>query len=268
MVFIEWWFFGVRCGSWFSSVSIVSLWFQFGFQQFGPRTRKSLDAEDEVRSRNWNPRTAAAPRMSADRLLIFLKAPRPGHVKTRLAAALGPERATEAYRFLVETLLHRLAELPTAELRFAPDDAAAEIRAWLHPGWTLAPQGPGDLGQRLTTAFAAAFADGAERVVIIGSDCPDVSVCDIEFAWSALHTNDVVLGPATDGGYWLIGLRHPAPELFTAMPWSTPQVFAETCARCARHRLRLQLLRELTDIDEPADWQSFTARQLTTATNP
>ncbi len=205
---------------------------------------------------------------ASERLLIFLKAPRPGHVKTRLAAALGPERAAEAYRQLLGTLLHRLAELPSAELRFAPDDAAPEIQPWLHPGWTRSPQGPGDLGQRLTNAFAATFASGAERVVIIGSDCPDVSVCDIEFAWSALHTNDVVLGPATDGGYWLIGLRRPAPELFTAMPWSTPQVFAETCARCARHRLRLQLLRELTDIDEPADWLSFTARQLTAATNP
>ncbi len=206
--------------------------------------------------------------MSHDRLLLFLKAPRPGQVKTRLAVALGLEGAAHAHRQLVETLVHRLTEIPALELRFAPDDAVAEIQPWLRPGWTTAPQGPGDLGQRLTSAFAAAFATGAERVVIIGSDCPDVSVCDIEFAWSALHTNDVVLGPATDGGYWLIGLRRPAPELFTAMPWSTAQVFAETCARRARHRLRLQLLRELTDIDEPADWQAFTTRQTTAPTNP
>ena len=205
--------------------------------------------------------------MSPDRLRIFLKAPRPGQVKTRLAAALGPEGAAHAHRLLVETLLHRLTEIPSLELRFSPDDAADEIKPWLRAAWTLAPQGPGDLGQRLTSAFATAFADGAERVVIIGSDCPDVSVCDVEFAWSALHTHDVVLGPATDGGYWLIGLRRPAPELFTAIPWSTPQVFAETSARCARHALRLQLLRELTDIDEPADWQSFLARHVT-ATNP
>ena len=206
--------------------------------------------------------------MSPDRLLLFLKAPRPGLVKTRLAAALGPAGAAHAYRLLVEVLLHRFAEIPSLELRFAPDDAADEIKPWLRAAWTLAPQGPGDLGARLTTAFAAAFASGAERVVIIGSDCPDVSVCDVEFAWSALHTHDVVLGPATDGGYWLIGLRRPVPELFTAMPWSTPQVFAETCARCARHGLRLQLLRELTDIDEPADWQAFTSRPITAATNP
>ncbi len=206
--------------------------------------------------------------MSPDRLLIFLKAPRPGLAKTRLAAALGSAGAAHAHRLLVETLLHRLAEIPSLELRFATDDAADEIKPWLRAAWTLAPQGSGDLGARLTAAFAAAFASGAERVVIIGSDCPDVSVCDIEFAWSALHTNDVVLGPATDGGYWLIGLRRPAPELFTAMPWSTNQVLAETCARCARLRLRLQFLRELTDIDEPADWHAFLARQLTATTNP
>ena len=198
--------------------------------------------------------------MSPDRLLLFLKAPRPGLVKTRLAVQLGDAGAARAHRTLVETLLHRLAEIPALELHFTPDDAATEIRPWLRPGWTTAPQGPGDLGQRLTSAFASAFANGAERVVIIGSDCPDVSVCDIEFAWSALHTNDVVLGPATDGGYWLIGLRRPAPELFTAMPWSTPQVFTETCTRCACHGLRLQLLRELTDIDEPAEWEAFAAR--------
>ena len=198
--------------------------------------------------------------MTRERLLIFLKAPRLGFVKTRLAAQLGPVGALHAYRTLVELLLHRLAELPAAELRFTPDDASAEIQAWLHPGWTAAPQGDGDLGQRLIAAFDSAFASEAERVVVIGSDCPDVSLCDLESAWSALRANDVVIGPATDGGYWLIGLRRRAPELFTEMPWSTNRVFAETCDRCQRLNLRLQLLRELTDVDEPADWEAFRAR--------
>ena len=198
--------------------------------------------------------------MARERLLIFLKAPRAGFVKTRLAAQLGNAAALAVYRTLVETLLHRLAELPAAELRFAPDDAAPEIRAWLRPGWTAAPQGHGDLGQRLIAAFDSTFADGAERVVIIGSDCPDVSLCDLESAWAALHHHDVVLGPATDGGYWLIGLRRRAPELFTDMPWSTNRVFAETCARCQRLHLRVQMLRELADVDEPADWEAFLAR--------
>ncbi len=205
--------------------------------------------------------------MARDRLLVFLKAPRPGFVKTRLAAQLGPAAALAAYRTLVATLLHRLADLPAAELRFTPDDAAAEISGWLRPGWTAAPQGEGDLGQRLSAAFDAAFASGAERVVIIGSDCPDVSLCDLEFAGSALHHHDVVLGPATDGGYWLIGLRRRAPELFTAMPWSTDRVFAETRARCQRLNLRLQILRELTDIDEPADWEAFTTRPVAAPAN-
>ena len=198
--------------------------------------------------------------MTRERLLVFLKAPRVGFVKTRLATQLGNAAALVAYRTLVETLLHRLAEVPAAELRFTPDDASAEIQGWLRPGWTAALQGDGDLGQRLSAAFDSAFASGAERVVIIGSDCPDVSLCDLECAWSALRANDAVVGPATDGGYWLIGLRRRAPELFTAMPWSTNRVFAETCARCQRLNLRLQLLRELTDVDEPADWEAFRAR--------
>jgi rSAM/selenodomain-associated transferase 1 len=196
-----------------------------------------------------------------ERLIVFLKAPRPGHVKTRLAPALGEHGAAQAHRTLVETLLHRLAELPRLELRFAPDDAAPEIAPFRRNAWSLSPQGPGDLGARLVAAFDDAFAAGAERVAIIGSDCPEVSLCDIETAFAALRTDDLVLGPALDGGYWLIGLRRPTPELFSAMPWSTDRVSAETCTRAARLRLRLQILRELRDIDKPADWTAFLSRQ-------
>jgi len=128
-------------------------------------------------------------------------------VKTRLAAGMGSTAALQAYERLVETLLAGLATLPEAELRFAPDDAANEVSRWLRDGWSSHGQGTGDLGERLCRAFLDAFASGARRVVVIGSDCPDVTPAEIEAAWAALERHDVALGPATDGGYWLIGLR-------------------------------------------------------------
>ncbi|MHB8522277.1 MAG: TIGR04282 family arsenosugar biosynthesis glycosyltransferase [Limisphaerales bacterium] len=186
-----------------------------------------------------------------------MKAPRPGEVKTRLAQTLGPSAACAAYRLLVQTLLGRLAELSSVELRFTPADALAEIQPWLQPGWLAQAQEEGDLGARMQSAFSAAFRSGMHRVVIIGSDCPEITTADIDAAWTALLAHDLVLGPARDGGYWLIGLRRPRPALFHRMPWSTDQVLAETLRRAAAARLRVQLLRELTDVDSAQQWQDF-----------
>ena len=200
-------------------------------------------------------------RTNASRLVIFLKAPRPGAVKTRLAASLGAEPACAAYRRLVEALLRNLALLPKAELCFAPGDAAAEIKPSLRRGWTSCPQIGADLGERLQAAFAGHFESDAQQVVIIGSDCPDVTAQDIEDAWLALDGHDVVLGPALDGGYWLIGLRAPQPALFTGIPWSTDRVFGETICRAREAGLRVALLRELSDVDTAADWERWLNRQ-------
>ena len=193
----------------------------------------------------------------ARRLVVFLKAPRPGSVKTRLAETLGAEPACAAYRQLVETLLVRLAPLHAVELCFTPADASAEITPWLRNDWSAANQADGDLGERLHAAFTEHFLSDAERVVIIGSDCPAVTATDIEDAWLALDGHDVVLGPALDGGYWLIGLRAPQPALFSEMPWSTNAVFAETMHRARESDLRVALLRELSDVDTAADWERW-----------
>lgn len=200
--------------------------------------------------------------MSDARLILFLKAPRPGLVKTRLAVALGAEAACAAYRKLVETLLPRLGGLAGVELRFAPDDARRDIEPWLREGWRAAPQGPGDLGTRLARAMESAFAQGAKRVVVIGSDCPHVTTQDIADAWAALAGHDVALGPATDGGYWLIGLREPQPVLFTNIDWSTEKVLAQTLARADAAGLSVKLLRELADVDTPEDWRRFESRTM------
>jgi rSAM/selenodomain-associated transferase 1 len=199
--------------------------------------------------------------MRAEHLVIFVRAPRPGTVKTRLAQTIGAPAACGAYQHLVQTLVHRLKHLPEVQLRFTPDDAIDEIRPWLQPGWSVRPQGAGDLGARLSAAFAESFARGAQRVVIIGSDCPDVAQEDIAGAWSELTRRDVVLGPAKDGGYWLIGLRRPRPELFSGVPWGNEMVRAETLERARKAGLSLWILRELADVDTEADWRDFLSRQ-------
>ena len=195
--------------------------------------------------------------MSDCRLIIFLKAPRAGEVKTRLASELGPTGALHAYERLVATLLDGLAPLERVELRFAPDDAAVEIARWLRKGWSAQAQGTGDLGERLCRAFREAFESGARRVAIIGSDCPDVMPADIEAAWAALATHDVVFGPAVDGGYWLVGLRALHESIFREIRWSTSSVLAETLAICQRNGLTVHRLRELHDVDTAEDWQRF-----------
>ena len=198
--------------------------------------------------------------MTACRLIIFVKAPRAGFVKTRLAAALGPHGALAAYRALVERVLEELSPLLDVELRFTPDDAASEISTWLRPGWRTAPQGEDDLGARMSRAFAEAFASGATRVVLIGSDCPHVTTRDIAATVAALDDHDAVLGPAEDGGYWLVALRAPAPGLFGQIAWSTEDVLAQTLARAQSLGLRVHLLRTLPDVDTVEDWQRYLAQ--------
>jgi len=191
----------------------------------------------------------------AEQLIVFLKAPRPGDVKTRMAETMGADRACDAYRKMVETVLGIMSVFNNVELRFAPDDAREEIAPWLREGWTAVPQGDGDLGQRMHRAFADAFARGTERVVIIGSDCIEIETKDIRSAFRELKSYDVVVGPAIDGGYWLIGLRAPRTELFQNIAWSTDAVLGQTLQHAKAAGLRIQLLRILSDVDTEADWE-------------
>lgn len=198
----------------------------------------------------------------AGRLLVFVKAPRPGFVKTRLAASLGVEAATLAHTELVGVTLDRIAGSANVTLCFTPADAEAEIASWRRPGWALLPQVAGDLGRRLERAFACAFAAGAARVAAIGTDCPDLTADDLGAAWRALDSADVVLGPAADGGYWLIGLRRPQPALFDGIAWSTDRVLRQTLAIARAAGLRVRLLRELRDVDDEADWRAYRTGRL------
>jgi rSAM/selenodomain-associated transferase 1 len=192
------------------------------------------------------------------RLLVFLKHPTPGRVKTRLAAAVGPEAAADIYRACVELTLERLRALaPQTTLCVDPPDALEPVRAWLGAGWELRPQIGSTLGKRLADATARAFADGADRIVVIGTDSPWLGAEQIEDAFTRLEQRDAVLGPAEDGGYYLIGLSRPYPALFEGIAWGSEQVLTQTEARARELGLRLASLRRGYDIDDLEDLQRW-----------
>lgn len=187
-------------------------------------------------------------------LVIFAKAPQPGAAKTRLIPALGAEGAADlARRMLAHTLQQALAAgVGPVELCMSPAPGHA---AWhgvaLPAGVTCTAQGEGDLGQRM--ARAVARVTGQQPVLLFGTDCPALTAAHLREADRQLTLHDAVLLPVADGGYILIGLKTPCPELFTDMPWSTPAVAAETLRRMAARGLRVWRGPMLHDIDEPAD---------------
>ncbi|HUL78752.1 MAG TPA: TIGR04282 family arsenosugar biosynthesis glycosyltransferase [Vicinamibacteria bacterium] len=192
---------------------------------------------------------------ASDRVLVvFVRLPRPGAVKTRLAAAIGPEAAAGLYRALAERVLE--ATTPAGEYErlvfFDPPEALAEMRAWL-PGVRLLAQRGGDLGERMSDAFSRAFARGAGRVAIVGTDALGISQETVTEALSALDEAEVVIGPTEDGGYCLVALRAPRPELFSGIAWSTPTVAAETRARAREAGLAVRELAHRRDIDTVDD---------------
>jgi uncharacterized protein len=193
------------------------------------------------------------------RLLVFLKVPRPGQVKTRLAAEIGAGEAARVYRALAERVLAQTAPEAGDSYRrlifFSPADARDEIAAWL-PGEVLVAQEGADLGQRMDAAFAHAFASGATRAVLVGTDVPRLSREHVRQALAALGTSPVVLGPATDGGYYLVALTARQPELFQGIAWSTDAVRAATVERASALGLAVHLLEPLRDVDTAADLEA------------
>lgn len=193
-------------------------------------------------------------------LIVLAKAPALGLAKTRLAATLGPQQALEAHRELLTVLAGNLAGLENVVFCVTPDDSAAAFQDWRQPRWRVWPQGEGDLGARLSRAFQRCFQEGAERVVIIGADCPQVRPEHVCEAWRALGAADLALGPARDGGYWLIGLSRFVPRLFEDMPWSGPTLFERTMEAASSQKLRVAPLETLADIDTAQDWLAWKKR--------
>ena len=193
-----------------------------------------------------------------DLLIVFLKSPRPGFVKTRLAGRLGDKQACKVYRNLAAALLKRLKPYPNVELRISPDDAAASHPDWLlRDCWQCQGQGEGDLGSRLTRAFGESFAAGRRKVMAIGSDCPYVEPNHLRKGFERLISASVVLGPALDGGYWLIGMNRYLPALFEGISWGGAEVLKQTLQRTAALGAQAAMLETLEDVDDWQSWQRY-----------
>ncbi len=184
---------------------------------------------------------------------LFAKRPVPGAVKTRLAAAIGADEATRFYEVSLRTLLTRVRGLDLRRVIAYAGGSEADL-AWFQQfeGFDLWPQPAGGLGEKLTAWFEFACATD-DRVLVIGSDSPTLPVEYIMDAIAALDSHDCVIGPAHDGGYYLLGLRRPVPQLFAGIEWSGPQVFSQTLERAAEQGLRVFQLPAWNDIDEVAD---------------
>lgn len=215
-------------------------------------------------------------------LIVFLKEPIPGKVKTRLGATVGHEEATLRYKAMVEVLLQQLEGLTNTHVRFcyAPDDAGDAVTFWLLPllrgdvikrskDFLFTPkknaqpftidfvaQGDGDLGDRLERATLQAFADGAEKVAVIGTDCVDCGSRWINMAFLQTRTDNCVLGPSLDGGYYLLATAKPAPELFQNIPWSAENTLSSTIQAAEKLGLGTIQLPELNDIDDEPSWDA------------
>jgi len=192
-------------------------------------------------------------------ILLFIKDPAAGGVKSRLAAVLGEEVATELYRnFVLDTLALVEASGIPFQICHYPPDAGISLKQWLGDRFVFQPQAGTDLGERMEIAFQRAFAEGRTRVVLIGSDIPDLPLSVVSGAFRALDGNDAVIGPARDGGYYLVGFRDDTflPDIFRGIPWSTGTVFADTLAvfeREGRTVHRLSLWRDVDTIDDLKD---------------
>jgi rSAM/selenodomain-associated transferase 1 len=199
--------------------------------------------------------TASAAEVGC-RVIVFARAPEPGKVKTRLIPALSAAGAAELHRRLVRHSLGAAtgARLGPVELWCAPDTGDPFFRECERRlGVSLSAQGGGDLGARMRRAFESALAR-AGRAILVGSDIPALSAQYLRDADQALvRGNEVVIGPAEDGGYVLIGLSRCDPELFRDIPWGGPEVMAETRRRIASLAWRLSELPVLWDVDRPED---------------
>jgi len=212
------------------------------------------------------------------RLVVMLKCPEPGKVKTRLVPPLTEGEAARLYRCFIEDTLLRLQPLALSDdpatrltiyVAFAPPERRAAVAAIVPAGTPLIPQQGRDLGERLHRVFSEALRGGAARVVVIGSDSPDIPLASIREAVSLLRTRRerVVLGPSEDGGYYLIAMARAYGEPFESISWGGEAVMAETLERCQRAGIEVALLPRWRDVDRVEDLEPLVDNDSLPATN-
>jgi rSAM/selenodomain-associated transferase 2/rSAM/selenodomain-associated transferase 1 len=204
-----------------------------------------------------------------ERLIVFTRFPEPGKTKTRLIPALGAKGAARLQGQMTEHILATASKGSsrpglTVEVRHEGGNPDL-MQEWLGSQFSYRPQGPGDLGRRMARAFEEAFRDSKKAAVIVGSDIPGISADIIQQAFEGLQKNDLVLGPARDGGYYLIGMKNTIPaetyaRLFEGINWGTGEVLSQTFQTARESGLSFILLESLADVDRPADlhhWQKI-----------
>lgn len=190
-------------------------------------------------------------------LIIFSRYPEAGRSKTRLIPALGASGAARLHEEMTRHTLRTAAELVQGcpvqvEVHFAGGDEGL-MRQVFGEGFHYRPQAAGDLGQKMQTALEGALGQGASRAAVIGTDCPDLTALRLRHAFEALKIWEIVLGPAHDGGYYLIGCQRVWPQLFADIPWGTNQVWARTLAAAQGVGVNPYVLELLPDVDRPED---------------
>ena len=189
-------------------------------------------------------------------LIIFVRNPVLGEVKTRIAKTAGEEKALEIYIHLLEHTREITSGLACDKFVFYAD-RFHETDTWNSKTYSKDVQRGENLGLRMNHAFTTLFTKGYQHICIVGSDCAELTGGIIEEAFSFLQAYDVVIGPSSDGGYYLLGLSNMHPALFEGISWSTPRVLEQTLQQCARKQLDYHLLATLNDIDNEEDWTFY-----------
>lgn len=205
-------------------------------------------------------KAAPSTNRSKECVVLFMRAPQLGKVKTRLAKKLGAEIALNLYKKFIEDLIHTLTIVGSVvSIHYHPPESRSQLIGWLGPSFDYYPQSGNDLGKRMEHAFCRSFELGFKRVLLIGSDLPDLPVSFFDDAFIHLKTDDAVIGPAIDGGYYLIGFRDRTffPKIFEKISWGSPFVLEQTLDRFKKHRNSIHLLPLWRDIDDFEDLMAF-----------
>jgi rSAM/selenodomain-associated transferase 1 len=196
-------------------------------------------------------------------ILLFVKAPLRGQVKSRLAAVLGQDAAVELYRNFVLDIMASIEKSGVpCKVCYHPPDSGKIVKNWLGGHLPYMPQEGKDIGEKMERAFRRAFSEGASRAVLIGSDIPDLTSKLLNDALASLSKNGAVIGPAKDGGYYLIGFRNDAffPGIFHGPEWSTDTVFSKTLQIFSRAHQKVSLLPAWRDMDTVEDLKDLMSR--------
>ena len=196
-------------------------------------------------------------------IIIFQKNAELGKVKTRLAETMGKKEALEIYQILVNYTHQQVQQVPCQKLLYFSEFLESSSD-WENEGYTLKLQTAGNLGGKMANAFQAEFENGFTQLVIIGTDCPEINPEIIEEAFEKLKKADVVLGPATDGGYYLLGMNQFFPGLFKNIPWSSEDVLAATKNFLVTNKITFDTLPLISDVDYQEDWEKVKEKLLKT----